>query len=161
MFTTDDDCLIVVKDGKPFGWIQFIYGNDGYDVISDYTGGKDFEADLKSALDEADRCEAGEPEKPTFEQLREAAKLLPPMDHYIVMTMGWPGYWGRGKTVPEAIKAARYLTEGRRVRIIACDADSLITEMGELQYNHRHVIGSGKLSRGGKIVDLVFGSDAV
>lgn len=39
MMETDEDKLHVKKDGLDFrvyGWIQFIYGNDGYDVISDY-----------------------------------------------------------------------------------------------------------------------------
>lgn len=36
MFSTDEDYLIVRKDGKHVGWVRFIYGN-GCDVISDYT----------------------------------------------------------------------------------------------------------------------------
>jgi hypothetical protein len=40
---TDDDRLFVYKVDGPkgrrdwFGWVFFVYGNDGYDVISDYT----------------------------------------------------------------------------------------------------------------------------
>jgi hypothetical protein len=43
MFTTDEDRLYIdrpddpVDDRRCFGWVLFIYGNDGYDVISDYT----------------------------------------------------------------------------------------------------------------------------
>jgi len=37
MFTTDEDHLIVYKQGKRSGFVTFIYGNDGYDVIHDYT----------------------------------------------------------------------------------------------------------------------------
>lgn len=39
MFTTDEDILYVHanSDTKAFGWIMFVYGNDGHDVISDYT----------------------------------------------------------------------------------------------------------------------------
>jgi len=37
MFATDDEHLIVIKDGKRIGWVRFIYGNGGWDVISDYT----------------------------------------------------------------------------------------------------------------------------
>lgn len=37
MFSTDDEHLAVYKDGKRVGWVWFVYGNDGYDVISDYT----------------------------------------------------------------------------------------------------------------------------
>lgn len=37
MFATDEDRLYLWKDGKRFGWVFFVYGNDGWDVISDYT----------------------------------------------------------------------------------------------------------------------------
>lgn len=40
MFTTDGDYLLVFNatdEEHRIGWIQFVYGNDGYDVICDYT----------------------------------------------------------------------------------------------------------------------------
>lgn len=46
VFTTDDDRLYVRKvaaetpathDSEFFGWVWFVYGNSGWDVISDYT----------------------------------------------------------------------------------------------------------------------------
>lgn len=39
MFTTDEDYLQVSHPTGPVknGWVRFIYGNDGWDVISDYT----------------------------------------------------------------------------------------------------------------------------
>lgn len=41
MFATDDEYLYLWPSTSPqdkcFGWIRFVYGNDGYDVISDYT----------------------------------------------------------------------------------------------------------------------------
>lgn len=40
MFSTDDDHLLVYESGekgKKIGWVRFVYGNDGYDVINDYT----------------------------------------------------------------------------------------------------------------------------
>jgi hypothetical protein len=37
MFQTDEDRLYMWKDGDRFGWVYFVYGNDGWDVISDYT----------------------------------------------------------------------------------------------------------------------------
>jgi hypothetical protein len=37
MFATDDERLYLSKDGKRSGWVYFVYGNDGYDVICDYT----------------------------------------------------------------------------------------------------------------------------
>jgi len=37
MFTTDEDLLLVYLNGEQFGWVKLVYGNDGWDVISDYT----------------------------------------------------------------------------------------------------------------------------
>jgi hypothetical protein len=39
MFQTDDERLYLYSGGqaKPVGWVYFVYGNDGWDVISDYT----------------------------------------------------------------------------------------------------------------------------
>ena len=37
MFATDEEHLHLSKDGKRSGWVFFVYGNDGYDVICDYT----------------------------------------------------------------------------------------------------------------------------
>jgi hypothetical protein len=38
LFTTDGDELVVRDlDNKRLGWFQLTYGNDGYDVIGDYT----------------------------------------------------------------------------------------------------------------------------
>lgn len=43
MFTTDESRLFVYKQDGPqgkmdwFGWVLFIYGNDGWDVVNDYT----------------------------------------------------------------------------------------------------------------------------
>jgi hypothetical protein len=39
MFQTDDEYLMVYNSitGKHVGWVRFIYGNDGWDVVNDYT----------------------------------------------------------------------------------------------------------------------------
>lgn len=42
MFTSDEDSILVYDspaptEDAPFGWVRFIYGNDGWDVIHDYT----------------------------------------------------------------------------------------------------------------------------
>jgi hypothetical protein len=38
MFTSDEDYLIIHdSDGNRLGWVYFVYGNEGWDVISDYT----------------------------------------------------------------------------------------------------------------------------
>ena len=42
LFTTDEDYLYVYrakgdrKDTRPDGWVRLVYGNDGWDVISNY-----------------------------------------------------------------------------------------------------------------------------
>lgn len=36
LMETDDEYMEAFKDGKR-SWVRFVYGNDGYDVISDYT----------------------------------------------------------------------------------------------------------------------------
>lgn len=36
MFATDEERLYAAKEGIR-GWVYFVYGNDGWDVISDYT----------------------------------------------------------------------------------------------------------------------------
>ncbi|OYW73583.1 MAG: hypothetical protein B7Z37_20955 [Verrucomicrobia bacterium 12-59-8] len=37
MFATDEERLYLSKNGKRVGWVLLVYGNDGYDVICDYT----------------------------------------------------------------------------------------------------------------------------
>lgn len=39
MFQTDEDRLYMYTPGSDtrIGWVYFVYGNDGWDVISDYT----------------------------------------------------------------------------------------------------------------------------
>jgi hypothetical protein len=56
MFATDQDELYLIKDGKKAGWVYFVYGNDGYDVISDYT--VNLEDLLKPAIALASKLES-------------------------------------------------------------------------------------------------------
>lgn len=37
MFATDEERLYLCKEGKKIGCIFFVYGNDGHDVICDYS----------------------------------------------------------------------------------------------------------------------------
>lgn len=37
MFETDDEYLYFIKDGNEVAWVRLVYGNSGYDVVSDYT----------------------------------------------------------------------------------------------------------------------------
>lgn len=56
MFTTDEDSLLVfshpTNTESRIGWISFIYGNEGWDVIHDYT--VNLEAHLKTTNKLAD-----------------------------------------------------------------------------------------------------------
>lgn len=52
MFSTDEDYLIVSSRADPkrkVGWVKFIYGNSGWDVINDHT--VNLEAVLKPVLE--------------------------------------------------------------------------------------------------------------
>jgi len=53
LFTTDEDYLIASKNGKREGWVRFVYGSDGWDVINDYT--TNLERALKGANALAER----------------------------------------------------------------------------------------------------------
>lgn len=55
MFATDDERLYLFKPGGKWadGWVYFVYGNDGWDVINDYT--TNLESLLKSAHEIADK----------------------------------------------------------------------------------------------------------
>lgn len=37
MFATDDEYLVCRKEDEQKGWVRFIYGNQGWEVINDYT----------------------------------------------------------------------------------------------------------------------------
>lgn len=55
LMNTDDDRLIL-RRGKGRGWVRFVYGNGGWDVISDYTTNLDDLLARANAL--AERLEA-------------------------------------------------------------------------------------------------------
>lgn len=55
MFATDDEYLNIYRRGKRIGWVRLVYGNDGFDVMSDYT--VNLEKVLKPANDLANRLE--------------------------------------------------------------------------------------------------------
>lgn len=57
MFSTDMETLLVIRGGEQFGWLQLVYGNDGHDVIHDYT--TNLEALLAGASQLADELAAG------------------------------------------------------------------------------------------------------
>ena len=54
---TDEDRLYYNQPGQPLqGWVRLVYGNDGWDVVCDYT--TNLEPLLAGANAEADRLEA-------------------------------------------------------------------------------------------------------
>lgn len=57
MFQTDED-LLILNASTTNGWAQFVYGNDGFDVISDYT--TNLEHLMVDAEAVADRAERGD-----------------------------------------------------------------------------------------------------
>ena len=52
--------------------------------------------------------------------------------HYLIMTTSYPGYWGRGETLADAIKAARYIKPGAEVQVFRCVADADVDGMGRV-----------------------------
>jgi hypothetical protein len=56
-FSTDQDELVFVKDDKRAGFVSLIYGNCGWDVISDYTATDEIEDILKGATELAYKLE--------------------------------------------------------------------------------------------------------
>lgn len=54
---TDDEYLVIHDVDKKIGWVRFIYGNDGYDVISDYTYNETMEYLLEPAEQLANKLE--------------------------------------------------------------------------------------------------------
>lgn len=57
MMTTDEDYLLFYAPGDKVqsGWVYFVYGNDGHDVVNDYT--ENLEEVMKSANALADQIE--------------------------------------------------------------------------------------------------------
>lgn len=61
-FSTDEDILRLRRaDGSAIGNLWFIYGNDGYDVISDYTASEEMEVFFSTKLSPyIDKLETGQ-----------------------------------------------------------------------------------------------------
>lgn len=54
LMSTDEDVLQLYKADKKEGWIHFIYGNTGWDVVHDYT--TNLEHLMKTANDISDKA---------------------------------------------------------------------------------------------------------
>jgi hypothetical protein len=52
LFNLDDAVLLVCRGEKRLGWIRLVFGNDGYDLVSDYTKNlESFMAPINAAAD--------------------------------------------------------------------------------------------------------------
>jgi hypothetical protein len=57
LMTTDDDRLLFNREGEnPFGWVYLVYGNDGWDVVNDYS--TNIESLMTGAQELSDKLEA-------------------------------------------------------------------------------------------------------
>lgn len=50
MFQGDEDRVTIYDDTLRLGWLFFVYGNDGWDVLSDYSANQVTEAVVKRAM---------------------------------------------------------------------------------------------------------------
>ena len=57
LFNLDEAHLVLRKNGQRCGWIYLVFGNSGWDLISDYT--TNLERFLKPVLDLSDELERG------------------------------------------------------------------------------------------------------
>lgn len=55
MFNLDDAWLVISKGRERLGWVRFVFGNDGYDVVSDYTLAPEIETVMNQVNEYADR----------------------------------------------------------------------------------------------------------
>lgn len=63
-------------------------------------------------------------------------------------------YWGRGKTIEEAVQAAKWLRPGNKVLVLKCDAEAHFTDGFILRYQKDvgySDLGSGKVTRKGGV----------
>ena len=70
-------------------------------------------------------------------------------DHIIVMTTS-PGYWGKGKTMGEAIKNAEWINGGDEVVVIICGEEAYVDEMGGICYDGEvgyYTVGKGTVNK--------------
>lgn len=59
IMSTDEDSFVLRKNGERIGSVQLVYGNDGYDVIADYSVSLEYlMADANSVADKAERSAA-------------------------------------------------------------------------------------------------------
>lgn len=82
LFTTDMDYIHAVKDGRRRGWVQLVYGNDGFDVICDYTVNlEDMLAPVNAFADQIERdplslLDVLSPGMSTLNKLQDALKKI-------------------------------------------------------------------------------------
>lgn len=68
------------------------------------------------------------------------------LSRILVMTP-MPGYWGRGKTLGEAVEAAQWIGCGHEVSVFLCDEHARVNEVGAIAHRALRYIGTGKVKR--------------
>ena len=64
LFGLDEAHVILHKDGKRIGWVFLVFGNDGWDLISDYSANARVESLLKGCFALSDRLSSRMEENP-------------------------------------------------------------------------------------------------
>lgn len=77
-----------------------------------------------------------------------------PQDHYIVMSRVHPGYWGKAKTLQEAVKNAEWLREGDDVVVVPCESDSHVDDFGTLYRRSRVPARQGVIKANGAVLTV-------
>lgn len=73
---------------------------------------------------------------------------------FLVTTQGYPGYWGRGATVEQAVRNAKYIKPGTPVRVFACVPDAYVDAMGNCYGIHLASHQVGRMGTRGRITKL-------
>ncbi len=68
------------------------------------------------------------------------------LSHVLVMS-AFPGHWGRGKTLHEAVNAAKWIDAGTEVVVLLCDGDACVNAMGQIEYHAMKWVGNGTLKK--------------
>jgi hypothetical protein len=74
---------------------------------------------------------------------------------FLVMTHGWPGHWGRGNTVLEAVRNGKWFKTKEEVTVfISNDPQVYVDEMGCIFYRAEYFLeqlGVGKVRANGAV----------
>ena len=71
-----------------------------------------------------------------------------PLDHYLVVSSC---NWGRGATISEAVRNAKFISVGDKVHLLRCDAKATMSDTGVVYAKSLVSVGMGILTRGKQI----------